>query len=98
LAYHALVVLAAVLCYGSTGHHDAAVITLGAGSRLVTMAAILFGLFFLLQCLRIHREYFVAVARNPSLEREGRELKAEPILRRAWRAASDRRRVELVDA
>jgi hypothetical protein len=98
LAYHALVVLAAVLCYGSTGPHDGAVITLGAGSRLVTMTAILFGLFFLLQCLRIHREYFAAIAPSSTPARHGQALRAERIRRRAWRAASDHRRVKLVDA
>jgi hypothetical protein len=98
LAYHALVAVAAVLWYGSAGLHDATAITLGVESRPIAVAAILFGLFSLLQCLRIHREYFAVVARSPSAERHGRELSAERILRRAWQAVPYRRSVKLVDA
>jgi hypothetical protein len=99
LAYHALVGVAAILCYGSAGVHDVAVLTLSAqSSRTVAVVAILFGLFPLLQCFRIHREYFAVAARTPSPGRHGRELSAERILRRAWQAISYRRSVKLVDA
>ena len=98
LAYHALVAVAALLWYGSAGLQDATVITHGVESRPIAVAAILFGLFSLQQCLRIHREYFAVVARSPSPERHGRELSAERILRRAWLAVSYRRSVKLVDA